>query len=310
MIETVKKAFTVTCFVLCFVILYWFFFVNDYNSFGASNTDVTPRVGLELMHFNEGQPHLTFNDLAYFIDALTFPTLKTYPTAAAPPESPAEGDMYIVPSGATGDWSGYDNYLTMYRNTSWALIAPSTGWIVNKPDFSTLRYDGSAWTAYTGSVSSNDITVQSSGVPGINLQSDYITAMIGITTGLANAEIIKVTEESTNTPMFLLGKYGVGGAYIHMGSQATSLYDGSDTLLLHPRDPSFLYGNLYLGGGSTGYAETPLVIAGAVTLSVTDTPADPAAGNAVIWLGATGSLFIKSNIGATVRTGTLFEYVP
>ncbi len=292
------------------LVFYYLFFIRTVHS-ASQNVETTPRANLTLMHFNEGQPHLIFNDLAYFIDALTFPVLTDYPASVIPPEESNEGDMYIVPVDAEDEWYGHDNYLTMYRNASWNFIRPATGWIVNKPDFSALRYDGVEWTEWQGSVSTGSMIIQSrSGVPGINLQTDTSGAMVGITTGLANAEIIKVSEESTSASMFLLAKYSVGGAYLRLGPYSTSLYDGVDTLLLHPKDPSYFYGNLYVGGGSTGYAETPLVVAGAVTLMATDTPADPVNGQAVLWLDDSGNLRIKSNVGEVIKSGTLFEYVP
>lgn len=44
----------------------------------------------------------------------------------APPGSPNDGDKYIVASGATGDWSGMDDYLAEYvsEGDHWDFFAP------------------------------------------------------------------------------------------------------------------------------------------------------------------------------------------
>jgi len=59
------------------------------------------------------------------------------------PGSPNYGDRYIVPSGASGAWSGLDDDVAEYT-TSWSYVTPSAG-------FSTWVEDTSAWYVYTGS---------------------------------------------------------------------------------------------------------------------------------------------------------------
>lgn len=47
-------------------------------------------------------------------------------TQTAPPGSPATGDQYIVPSGATGAWAGHDKTIAAWNGSAWVFsyVAP------------------------------------------------------------------------------------------------------------------------------------------------------------------------------------------
>lgn len=74
-------------------------------------------------------------------------------TTTTPPGSPADGATYIVPSGATGAWSGQvgkiARWTTRFVTPAWEFITPKKGWEV-WIDGSGLsgqrwRYSGTAW---------------------------------------------------------------------------------------------------------------------------------------------------------------------
>ena len=68
------------------------------------------------------------------------------------PIGPTYGDRYIVPSGASGAWSGYDDYIATYELT-WDLLAPSAGftaWVLDEGLYRT--YNGSNWIRLGGVV--------------------------------------------------------------------------------------------------------------------------------------------------------------
>ena len=50
-------------------------------------------------------------------------------TVATPPASPAEGDRYIVPSGATGAWAGRTDQIAVRIDGAWEFHAPQVGWV-------------------------------------------------------------------------------------------------------------------------------------------------------------------------------------
>lgn len=68
-----------------------------------------------------------------------------------PPVSPTAGDRYIVPSGATGAWSGQTNKVATWSGTAWLLATAVRGsWtVVIDEGIQGVRvvWDGSAWTS-------------------------------------------------------------------------------------------------------------------------------------------------------------------
>jgi hypothetical protein len=53
---------------------------------------------------------------------------------ATPPGSPANGDRWIVPSGATGVWTGQTDKIAFWRAGAWAFFGPAVGWRVHVED--------------------------------------------------------------------------------------------------------------------------------------------------------------------------------
>ncbi len=64
------------------------------------------------------------------------------------PGAPTNGDRYIVPAGATGVWTGYDDYIAEYRGSplgSWQLTAPDLGTATFVEDEFTVYMWFGAW---------------------------------------------------------------------------------------------------------------------------------------------------------------------
>jgi hypothetical protein len=55
-------------------------------------------------------------------------------TLATPPASPAEGDTYLVPDGATGWWADYAGQIAQWHNNEWSFSIPVDGHGVSLPD--------------------------------------------------------------------------------------------------------------------------------------------------------------------------------
>lgn len=72
-------------------------------------------------------------------------------TVTAPPGGATEGQAWIVPSGATGAWSGRTNEVAVRLSGTWQYITPYEGlsyWDVAADQ--QVRYDGATWVAVTG----------------------------------------------------------------------------------------------------------------------------------------------------------------
>jgi hypothetical protein len=93
----------------------------------------TTNLGLPLLAADQAQKHVTVNDGLQLLDALVMPAVKSR-TTAAPPGSPAEGERWIVPAGATGAWAGKTNAVAVWRDGAWSFLTARAGWAVHVED--------------------------------------------------------------------------------------------------------------------------------------------------------------------------------
>lgn len=113
-----------------------------------------PNLGL-LVDGAIGEVHYTQLMLRWrWIDALTQARAKSG-TTVAQPGSPANGDLYLLTSGATGtNWAANPNKLARYNSTTpaWEFLAAKEGWEVYCEDTdSRYRFDGTNWKCVRGS---------------------------------------------------------------------------------------------------------------------------------------------------------------
>lgn len=87
----------------------------------------TTLLGLPKLAANQSQKHVTHNEALKVLDGLVQLSVKSR-TTTAPPGSPADSDRYLVPSGATGAWSGKTDQVAVYVDGAWDYHIPKTGW--------------------------------------------------------------------------------------------------------------------------------------------------------------------------------------
>lgn len=77
-------------------------------------------------------------------------------TTATPPASPTQGDRYIVPAAATGDWAGHTNKVVRYIGTDWEVYTPDVGWHAYVKDQSVaFTYTATGWGPHSYVAASN-----------------------------------------------------------------------------------------------------------------------------------------------------------
>jgi hypothetical protein len=105
----------------------------------------TPLLGLPLLAASQAQKHVTHNEALGLLDA--FSQLAVASRAlASPPASPADGDRYLVATGASGDWTGEEGKVALRFSGGWRFMAPRTGWRMYVVDEAKLLvFDGTAW---------------------------------------------------------------------------------------------------------------------------------------------------------------------
>lgn len=82
------------------------------------------------------------------LDSLVQGAAKSRVTTA-PPVSPQQADIYIIPAGATGAWAGQTNQVAIfetYGDAGWFFLTPHPGWrffVLDEQIF--IRWNGASW---------------------------------------------------------------------------------------------------------------------------------------------------------------------
>ena len=103
------------------------------------------RLALPFIDGAQSQKHVTHNEALVALDALVHLAVKAR-DVAAPPAAPAEGDRYLVPTGASGDFAGHVDAVAAFDDGAWAFLSPRAGWrayVETEDTF--LLFDGVAW---------------------------------------------------------------------------------------------------------------------------------------------------------------------
>lgn len=103
-------------------------------------------------------------------------------TITSPPVSPAHGDAYLVPAGATGAWSSHQDDIAIYTRNGWRFEVPGIGkWLLIEDVDGFKRYTPGGWMYGPGARSFDDASVP-------------LSAALGF------GERIIVENQTTNTP--------------------------------------------------------------------------------------------------------------
>lgn len=101
----------------------------------------TPKLQMPELVVGQAGKELTHNQALAVLDQLA-QAVVVDKDLTAPPGSPANGAMYIVAAGATGEWSGQSGKLAYWITTvaAWTFIDPADGWSVWVTD-EAVRYE-------------------------------------------------------------------------------------------------------------------------------------------------------------------------
>ncbi len=107
--------------------------------------DISPHLLLPYILAAQAQKHVTHNDAIRLLDAVVQLSVLDR-DLTAPPASPVDGDRYIVASGATGLWAGWDLNVTTWVDGVWMRLLPRAGWLAWIADEATYAvWTGTIW---------------------------------------------------------------------------------------------------------------------------------------------------------------------
>lgn len=134
-----------------------------------SNT--SPALGLPYILPSQAQKHVTHNEALQLLDVLVQLRVLSQ-NMTTPPGVPAEGDRYIIASGATGAWAGHDSEIAYYdTGGTWQFITPQNGWQARILDEDALVvYSGTDWI-------NPDSGLQEFDMLGVNATPDVINRL-------------------------------------------------------------------------------------------------------------------------------------
>ncbi|WP_078410296.1 DUF2793 domain-containing protein [Priestia abyssalis] len=105
-------------------------------------------------------------------------------TTSVPPTSPVANDRYLIPSNATGAWSGKADQIAHYNGSAWEYYSPAKGWSVYiDSENKNYVYNGSAWVR---SGEANQNIIAGNGLTGGG-QGDSVTLTVGAGNGITVA---------------------------------------------------------------------------------------------------------------------------
>lgn len=110
-------------------------------------TDATPVLNLPYILPSQAQKHVTHNEAIRLLDVIVQLSV-TARSLSTPPASPAQGDRYIIPTGASGDWAGQGGKIALFENGAWQFFTPLAGWTAWVVGEQVLAsYTGGAWAS-------------------------------------------------------------------------------------------------------------------------------------------------------------------
>lgn len=119
--------------------------------------DQSSRLQLPYLQSGQAQKHVTVNESLLRLDALVQCSAVSA-TITAQPGAPADGDLYILPSGKTGaNWGAMaNNALAYWRDGAWEQITPNEGFLAYVKDVDQVAvFSGSAWLNLAANLRTN-----------------------------------------------------------------------------------------------------------------------------------------------------------
>lgn len=243
----------------------------------------TPNLVLPYIQAAQAQKHVTHNEAIRLLDGMVQLAVVSR-VLTAPPGSPTDGDRYIVASGATGLWTGWDLNVAFWIDGAWVRLIPRPGWVAySVADADFYSWTGAAWATFGGGggggstftdvaftlTDDADVTkIAKFELSGIGTGTTRTFTLPNTTSTLA---VLAATQTFTGTTTFS-GTFTVSAATASLGtSTATSTANVGTGATLTATTKTV---NLGTGGvsGSTTVVNIGSAVAGALGTTVINSP--------------------------------------
>jgi hypothetical protein len=108
-------------------------------------SDTSPNLNFPYLLASQAQKHVSFNELVNRIDALLMLSVISQ-SVINPPNAPLDGQRYIIPNDASGEWQNQSGKIAVYQNLGWDYINPHNGFIAMISDEGQLYFYNGSWT--------------------------------------------------------------------------------------------------------------------------------------------------------------------
>lgn len=133
-----------------------------------SVSDLSPNLGLPFLLASQSQKHVTLNESLVRLDNLLMLAVKSR-NISTPPQSPIDGDRYIIAPNPTSEWFGHNNKIAAYNNLGWVIYEPKNGFIAYIIDENIFAYfNGENWQ----NLASGNSSLQNLPLLGIGTTAD------------------------------------------------------------------------------------------------------------------------------------------
>jgi hypothetical protein len=144
-------------------------------------SDTTTNLLLPYILAAQAQKHVTHNEALRMLDGLVQLSVRDRDLTASP-LNPVAGDRYIVASGATGAWSGWDGDIALYGDGLWFRLPKQIGWRAWVEDEAALVvWEGSQWDDLSGGLGSDGASAFDVWIAQGNsgTEDDFLASLIG-----------------------------------------------------------------------------------------------------------------------------------
>lgn len=162
---------------------------------------LTPKFGITELEAAQSQPEIVVNEGTRLLETMS-QLIVIDKDLSAPPSAPDDGDTYLVPSGATGEWANYPFHIAVAIGGDWFYVAPRIGYIAYVEDEGVYyQYSAgspSGWSALDLGIPETPvtatITVQDIGSPDVTFNGIQTIQFTGnVVVEQVNATTIKIT---------------------------------------------------------------------------------------------------------------------